>query len=69
MTEGMVATVQAAVERERAKLSPVQRIVADEIGRVAGHVLTYGTLPPDLAPEIREQIERGMAREGLSPRP
>ncbi len=69
MTESMVATIQMAVERERAKLSPVQRIVADEISRVAGHVLTYGTLPTDLAPELRTQLDRGMAREGLSPQP
>ena len=53
MTESMVATIQAAVERERAKLSPVQRIVAGEISRVAGHFLLHGGLPPDLAPEIR----------------
>jgi hypothetical protein len=68
MTEpGVFAAVSTAVERERAKLNPVQRLVADEISRVAGHVLLYGELPPDLDPGIRRQLEQAMQREGLLP--
>ncbi len=59
--------VGAAVERARAKLTPVQRFAADEIARITGHVLLYGEIPPGLSPDVRGQLERAMEGEGLLP--